>query len=81
VEPPRRDRLEGLWRSLGTTGTGAILAGSVAALLGWRPSAWILVGVVALIVAGHIAIAAIAYRRIMRRPWPRVEPLADDDWD
>ena len=40
----------------------------------------ILVGVAAgALVAAQITIALIHYRRTMRRPWPAVEPLSDDD--
>jgi hypothetical protein len=81
VGEPRGDRLDALWYLLGTLGTGAIILGGYAAAFGWRPAAWILVAVVAATVAGHVLIAAIRYRRTMRRPWPRVEPLSDDDWD
>lgn len=78
---PRSDGLDGLWHVLGTLVTGGIVIGAFAAVAGWGPSAWILVGLVAAAVAGHVAIAAVRYRRIMRRPWPKVEPLTDDDWD
>lgn len=81
MDPPRSDRLDALWHVLGTVVTGAIILGAFAAVAGWGPSAWILVGVVAASVAGHIVMAAVRYRRTMRRPWPQVEPLADDEWD
>jgi hypothetical protein len=29
----------------------------------------------------HVMNGLIEYRRVMRRPWPRVEPLDDDDDD
>jgi hypothetical protein len=32
-------------------------------------------------IAGHLLIGVSEYRRIMRRPWPKVPPLDDeDDW-
>jgi hypothetical protein len=70
-----------LWRQIGNATTALILLGALGALSGWRPSAWLLVGALTAVVAGHLAISAVAYRRTMRREWPRVEPLPnDDDW-
>jgi O-antigen/teichoic acid export membrane protein len=34
-----------------------------------------------LLVASQVTIAVVHYRRTMRRPWPAVEPIADDDDD
>jgi uncharacterized membrane protein YoaK (UPF0700 family) len=68
-----------LWGRLGNVMTGLILLGALGAVAGWRPSAWLLVGALTAVVAGHLAISAVAYRRTMRREWPRVEPLPDDD--
>jgi hypothetical protein len=79
VDPPRGDRLDWLWQVLGTVVTGAIIVGAFAALAGWSPAAWILVAVIAAAVAGHVVIAVLRYRQVMRRPWPKVEPLPDDD--
>jgi hypothetical protein len=41
--------------------------------------------IVLLAVAGIVALASIAsgiarYRRVMRRPWPKVPPADDEDW-
>jgi O-antigen/teichoic acid export membrane protein len=33
------------------------------------------------LVAAQVTIALVHYRRTMRRPWPTVEPIADDDDD
>jgi hypothetical protein len=73
--------LHRLWRWLDAVGTGVILGGIYAAAAGWRPAAWILIASVTTLVAGHIWISTAAYRRTMSRPWPRVEPLPDDDDD
>ena len=70
-----------LWGWLGNVTTGLILVGGLLAVAGWRPSAWLLVGALGAVVTGHLAISAVAYRRTMRREWPRVEPLPDDDDD
>ena len=79
MDPPRRDRLDALWQVLGTVVTGAIVIGAFGALAGWSPAAWILVAVVAAAVVGHVVISVRRYRQIMRRPWPKVTPLPDDD--
>lgn len=41
--------------------------------------------VVLLVVAGIVVLASLVrglvrYRRVMRRPWPKVPPAEDDDW-
>ena len=68
-----------LWGRVGNVTTTLILVGALGALSGWRPSAWLLVAALTAVVAGHLVISAIAYRRTMQREWPRVEPLPDDD--
>ena len=72
-------RLGRWWRSWLHATNALILAGAVAAIAGWRPAGWLLVGVVAAGLAVGVAIGAAAYRRTMQRAWPRVEPLRDDD--
>jgi len=47
-------------------------AGAGAALVGAAAGA---------LVAAQVTIALVHYRRTMRRPWPAVEPLRDDDDD
>jgi len=45
---------------------------------------WVVVAVVlivALVVASQIYTAALRYRRTMRKEWPKVEPVDDDEWD
>jgi hypothetical protein len=81
VDPPRGDRLDALWQVLGTVVTGAIIVGGFAAVAGWGPAAWVLIAVVTAAVVGHVVIAILRYRQVMRRPWPTVEPLADEDDD
>ena len=74
--------LHRLWR-LTTLGSHAVLAAGVVSAVvtasSWRPAAWLLVGAVTLLMVSRVAIGAVAYRRLMNRPWPRVEPLPDDD--
>ncbi len=49
----------------------------------WRPGLWFLLAAAAVLLVGHLALGVVGYRRVMRRPWPKVEPLDrddDDDW-
>jgi hypothetical protein len=32
-------------------------------------------------IGGHLLMGVSEYRRVMRRPWPNVSPLEDDDDD
>ena len=56
-----------------------LIVGCWAGALGWRPAAWILIAALCTIVGAHVTISAIAYRRTMRRAWPRVAALPFDD--
>jgi hypothetical protein len=58
-----------------------IVAGVISGLAGWRPAAILLVGAIVVRVATHLTASAITYRRTMRRPWPAVSPLSDEDDD
>jgi hypothetical protein len=57
---------------------GSVFAGLA---LGSRRAAYVALGAFVATVALHLVVAVVAYRRIMRREWPKVEPLEDDDWD
>jgi hypothetical protein len=67
------------WASLLSTLT--VVIGGVGLVVGGRSWAWLIVGGLGLGSASSVAIALVAYRRTMGRPWPPVAPLADDDWD
>jgi hypothetical protein len=75
-QPPRlavvAARLSLLWTFL-------LVAGAWSGALGWRPGAFIMLAAVCCILTGHLLVGVIAYRRTMRRPWPKVPPLEDDD--
>ncbi|MDQ3066937.1 MAG: hypothetical protein M3R12_07290 [Actinomycetota bacterium] len=73
--------LERLWRLSGLVFQVPLAVGAIAAVAGWRPSALLIFCALAGLVASHVAISVVSYRRTMRRPWPRVEPLHDDPWD
>jgi hypothetical protein len=44
-----------------------------------RVAAFLVVGALAATLMVHIAVALLNYRHVMRREWPKVEPLDDDD--
>jgi hypothetical protein len=67
-------QLDALWTLL-------LIVGAYGAALGWRPGAYLLLTAVFGLLAGHLLAGLIEYRRIMRRPWPQVPPLTDDDDD
>ncbi len=71
--------LNRLWQQLGTAFTGLLLLGVLVALGGSETGAWILLVALAALITTHLAISVVAYRRTMRRAWPAVRPLADDD--
>ena len=71
--------LERLWTWADTVFTGVLLVGVGSAVAGWVGSAAILAAALGGLLASHLAISLVAYRRVMRRPWPKVAPLADED--
>jgi len=74
-----RETLERLWSTTGILFQAVLLVGVVAAVAEHQVGAWLLLLAVTGLVATHLAISFVAYRRIMRRPWPQVRSL--DDWD
>ena len=75
------EQLGRMWALVGFASLALLVTGGYAAAAGWRPAAWLLVASVAGAFAGRVAISVVAYRRTMRRPWPEVSPLRDDeDW-
>ena len=75
------ERLSAFWAWLDVVFSGVLILGILLLVVSWRPAAVLVVGGLGGLFAGHIAIGAVAYRRTMRRPWPKVEPVPDDDWD
>jgi hypothetical protein len=59
----------------------AFIVGGFAALAGQRWGAYVLVANLVLQVGFHLLVGGWAYRDVMTRPWPKVAPLNDDDWD
>ena len=56
-----------------------LVVGAYGGLLGWRGGAFVMLAAVCGRVAGHLLVGVTEYRRIMRRPWPKVAPLDDED--
>ena len=44
-----------------------------------RPGAYCMLTALLGLVGGHLVMGITEYRRVMRRPWPQVAPLDDDD--
>ena len=45
----------------------------------WMPGVFLALGAVVALFAIHLVAGIVGYRRIMRRSWPQVPPLEDDD--
>lgn len=45
-----------------------------------RVAAFLVLHALAATLAVRTAVALLDYRHVMRREWPKVEPLDDDDW-
>ena len=56
-----------------------MMAGLYGAAFGWRPGAYLMITGLLGDIVGHLLIGITEYRRVMRRPWPQVAPLDDDD--
>jgi hypothetical protein len=69
------------WRLVTALSTVLIGTGALVATVSIRSFAWVVVAGLAFGTAAHVAIAVVAFSRTMRRPWPQITPLADDDWD
>jgi hypothetical protein len=57
----------------------AMMVGMYGAAFGWRPGAYVLLTALLGQLVGHLAMGITEYRRVMRRPWPEVAALEDDD--
>ena len=57
------------------------LLGGYAAVLGWRDGVFLMLAWALITFAWHLVVGITAYRSVMARPWPRVAPLPDDEWD
>jgi hypothetical protein len=57
-----------------------LVAGALTAFF-WRPGVILLLTGVGGVFAAQLVVGAAAYRTAMRRPWPAVRPLDDDEDD
>jgi hypothetical protein len=56
-----------------------LVVGFYCGALGWRGGAFLMLTGVCGNLVGHLLIGVTEYRRIMRRPWPEVPPIDDED--
>ncbi len=70
-----------LWKIVGMLDIPAFIVGGVAAVAGHRWGAYVLIANLVVQIGSHLILGAWAYREVMTRPWPKVAPLGDDDWD
>jgi hypothetical protein len=57
-----------------------LIAGLVLLLFAPRPGVFLLLAGVSARIGSHLFLGILGYRQAMRRPWPRVRPLVEDDW-
>ena len=57
----------------------AVIALGIAAATGWRWAGYLLIVVLGIRLAAHLAAGYAGFRDVMTRPWPRVPPRPDDD--
>jgi hypothetical protein len=78
--PPSKLDYIRVWSDLGLT--VALFVGAFAGFVfGWRAGALIAVLALAASLVLHVVNGLVEYRRVMRRPWPSVPALEDDDDD
>ena len=56
-----------------------MIVGVYGAAFGWRPGAYLMITALLGEIGGHLLTGITEYRRVMRRPWPQVPPIDDDD--
>jgi hypothetical protein len=77
--PSKRASLVG--NSVGLVLNLLIVGGMVIAVLGPTWGIILTVGGVVAYFLLNLVVGVVGYRSVMRRPWPRVKPLEDDDDD
>jgi hypothetical protein len=70
-----------LWRTVSIVDLPAFLVGGLAAVAGHRWGAYVLIANLAVQIGSHLIVGGWAYHEVMTRPWPKVAPLSDEDWD
>jgi hypothetical protein len=70
-------RLVFSWANL--LGTALLLIGGLAAVTDSKPGAYLMITGLAMIVLTHLVVGTLGYLDVMSRPWPRVQPLDNED--
>jgi hypothetical protein len=70
-----------IWRVVSVLNMPALMVCGLAALTGHRWGAYLLITNLVMQIGFHLIVGASAYRDVMTRPWPKVAPLAHEDWD
>jgi hypothetical protein len=70
-----------LWRLVAILDMPAFLIGGLAAVAGHRWGAYVLITNLVVQIGFHLIVGWRAYRDVMKRPWPKVAPIDDADWD
>lgn len=70
-----------VWRVVSALDAPAFMVGAFAAVMGHRWGAYVLLANLVVQIGFHLMVGVRAYREVMSRPWPKVTPLDDDEWD
>jgi hypothetical protein len=76
VPPPLR-----VWRIVAIFDMPVFFVGGLAAVAGHRWGAYLLIANLVVQIGSHLIVGASTYRDVMTRPWPKVAPVKDEDWD
>jgi hypothetical protein len=57
-----------------------LIVGLLLLLFAPRPGVFLLLAGVSARIGSHLLLGILGYRQTMRRPWPHVRPLVEDDW-
>jgi hypothetical protein len=79
MEPSARARASG--SAVGVLLAGVMLVGVLIAFSGATWGIVLTIAGLAMVFALDLVIGIRSYRWVMRRPWPRVQPVEDDDDD
>jgi membrane associated rhomboid family serine protease len=79
AQPDRPNRIALGAARLGPVWLILLIGGFYGGALGWRGGAVLMLAAVCGMISGHLLMGVTEYRRTMRRPWPKVPPLDDDD--
>jgi hypothetical protein len=72
---------ERLWNVTREALVALMVVGVVIAFFDGGVGAAVIAVAAGVLVAAQVTISLVHYRRVMRRPWPAVQPVADDDDD